>query len=406
MDQAHTRFPLPVLVGILAVGAFTTAVNVTLLSPLLPHIAADFSLSDAAAGQLGTLTAIFAALTAIVLTPFIDRYSRRILLQIEAVLLCLATLLSVVAPTFTVLAVSRALAGIGGAIIFGVCLATAGDLFTDPRRRNQAIGIIGTAATLGTILGLPVLTLVADVTSWRWAIAVVVPLTVILFAGAFGLPRRAATPPGTARRSWLGGYRMVFANPTTVALLAMMVTLAATWFAWLLYFGAFAGTVAGVGAGLLAVLFLVGGGAEIIGNNLGPLLLQRFPARPLALITVLVAGLNLVAIGTIPTESWILFPFMVIGSLTSVLLFVFICILQLDSLPEGRGAVMALQSAGFEVGGALGLSGFGLALVLTGAYPAALRLVGVVTLLILAPITYYACRPTPARELDPAPVTP
>lgn len=407
MSQDHTtRFPLWFLVDVLAAGAFTTTINVTLLSPLLPHIAADFGVSDASAGQLGTLTAITAGLVALLITPLIDRYSRRLVLQFEAALLFAATLLSVFAPSFALLALSRILAGIGGAIIFGVCLAATADLFTEAPRRNRAIGILSTASTLGVIVGLPVLTQIASRSSWRWALGVLLPLTVIVFAGTFGLPASTPGRAGSIRGSWVNGYRVVIGDRTTLALLGVIVCLAATWFAWLIYFGAFAQTVIGIGAGLLSALVLAGGGAEIVANNAAPSLLQRVPARPLMGVTIAVLGLSLLGIGTVLAEPWSLFLFITIASFTSVLLFLVVSILLLDSIPTARGAVMALQSAGFEAGGALGISGMGLALVVVSDYPAAYRLIGLFALLVLVPVALFAARRRPAAPTpEPGPVT-
>src|ERR687894_174601 len=79
--------PHRVLMIILAVGAFTTALNVTLLSPLLVDIARSFDVSEAAAGQLATLTAASSGLMAVCVAPWMDRYSRRFWVRLECTLL-------------------------------------------------------------------------------------------------------------------------------------------------------------------------------------------------------------------------------------------------------------------------------------------------------------------------------
>src|SRR5690606_8658405 len=209
------RFPRWLMVVVLSLGAVTTTLNVTLLSPLLPHIAREFNVSDATAGQLGTLTAAAAAIVAILVTPLFDRYPRRLVLQLEAILLGGATVFAIIAPSFGILALSRALAGVGGAIIFGMCLATAADIYIVAAGRNRTVGIVSTAGTLGTIIGLPALTQIAAVANWRMAIGLMVPLTVLLFAGTFVLPGRAPGPASAARPSWLGSYRLVLASRPT-----------------------------------------------------------------------------------------------------------------------------------------------------------------------------------------------
>lgn len=400
MDEPGIRFPRWLMVVVLSLGAVTTTLNVTLLSPLLPHIAREFNVSDATAGQLGTLTAAAAAIVAILVTPLIDRYPRRLVLQLEAILLGVATVFAIIAPSFGILALSRALAGVGGAIIFGMCLATAADIYTDAAGRNRTVGIVSTAATLGTIIGLPALTQIAAVANWRMAIGMMVPLTVLLFAGTFVLPGCAPGPASAARPSWLGSYRLVLASRPTMLLLGLMTVLAAIWFAWFIYFGAFAQTAIGVSAGVLSALFFAGAAGELIGNNVGPMLLTRVPVRPLLLGTIALLALCLLGAGII-NQPWLLFPFITVASLTNLALFLFVSILQLDTLPEARGGVMALNSASLEVGGALGIAAMGLILILfDGSYPVAYQTLGVVALLVLMPIAIAA---SSQRQATPTP---
>ncbi len=119
---------------ILGAGAFTSALNVTMLSPLLVDIAEHFDVTEAAAGQLATVTAASAGVMALTVAPWMDRYSRRFWLQLECTLLFIGTLLSALAPDFGVMFVGRIIAGIGGAVIGANCLAACNDLYPDKSR--------------------------------------------------------------------------------------------------------------------------------------------------------------------------------------------------------------------------------------------------------------------------------
>ena len=99
-----------------------------------------------------------AAIVAFAVVPLMDRYSRRAMLRFECGTLVVATLISALAPTYEWLTIGRGIAGIGGAFIFGVCMAAAGDLFADPVERNRRIGIVASAASVAIIAGQPVLT--------------------------------------------------------------------------------------------------------------------------------------------------------------------------------------------------------------------------------------------------------
>ncbi|HUG14491.1 MAG TPA: MFS transporter, partial [Thermomicrobiales bacterium] len=179
------------LVVIMAIGAFTWGTNYGLLIPLLKLIARDFDVSDAAVGQLATLHAIATGATALIVTPWMDRFGRGRLLRIGAGLLLAGTAFSALAPTFALLFPARMLSGVGAAFIMPVCFAAAGDLFQDERKRNQAVGLVIAATALGGVVGLPVLIQLADAFGWRWTVAALLVPIVVLFSGSFGLPSRA-----------------------------------------------------------------------------------------------------------------------------------------------------------------------------------------------------------------------
>ncbi len=373
-DESRHRL----LLGILAAGAFTTALNVTLLSPLLVDIAAEFGVSEAAAGQLATLTAASSGVMAVVVAPWMDRYSRGFWLRLECSLLFVGTLLSALAPGFGWMFFGRALAGIGGAVIGASCLAACGDLYTDPAARNRALGLINSAFTLGAVFGLPLITVVAERTDWRWAIALPAPLAILVFAGGARLPRVAAALSGSLWQAWVSGDRRVLGSGETVWLLVAEIGFMVVWFGWLVYFGAFAETVFAVGATMLAVLFLAGGAAELAGNNVAPALLRTLSPRLVGYLAVAIASANLLLVGVAYDQHWALFPFVAIGSAMGALLFICVNVALLDSLPSDRGAVMSLQSACLEVGGALGVAATGAGLALLNDYEAVYRLLGLV----------------------------
>ena len=176
------------LLFLLAAGGFTSALNVTLLSPLIVQIADEFGVSEAAAGQLATLTAACAGLTGIVVAPWMDRYSRRFWFRLECSMLAVGTIISAIAPEFGWMFLGRILCGLGGAVIGANCLATCGDLFPDTGERNRAVGLVNSAFTLGAVFGLPIVAMTADLTSWRVAIALPAPLAIAVLIGTRRIP--------------------------------------------------------------------------------------------------------------------------------------------------------------------------------------------------------------------------
>ncbi|HEU5430536.1 MAG TPA: MFS transporter, partial [Thermomicrobiales bacterium] len=349
----------------------------------LAPIADAFRVSDATTGQLATLTSLCAAAMALAAAPWMERYARRTWLRFECVLLGSGTILSALAPAFAWLVVGRALSGAGSAFIFATCLAATGDLFADQRRRNWAVGLIGTGATLGAIGGLPVLTEIDARWGWRLAVGTLLPLAALVFVGVAWLPS-PSRDPGSGARSRQGGYGIVLRDRPTLCLLAAMFGVNLVWFGWLVYFGAYAERGFDVGAHTLSLLFVTAGVAEIAANNATPVLLTKRSPRVVIAVAVVVLAATLLEPQWGIGRAWTLFPFIALASFCCVTLFTVTNILLLDALPAARGTVMSLSSAGFDIGGALGASIVGAGLAAFGQVPVDFALLAASLPLVLA----------------------
>jgi predicted MFS family arabinose efflux permease len=95
-----------------------------------------------------------------------------------------------------------------------------------------------------------------------------------------------------------------------------------------------------------------------------------------------VTAANLLLVGVAYQQRWALFPLIAILSAAGAMLFICASILLLDSLPGAQGAVMALQSAGLELGGAAGVALTGASLALLDDYEATYRLLGLLVPLV------------------------
>ena len=117
-------------------------------------------------------------------------------------------------------------------------------------------------------------------------------------------------------------------------------------------------------------------------SNLVPPALRRLGARAVAAALALALAADLLAVGAIGGSRGLAL-FVVVASAASGGLFVCTSILLLDSFPAARGSVMALQSVGVQLGGAVGAAGVGAALTLLGGYAPAYRLLGLAAPLVL-----------------------
>jgi predicted MFS family arabinose efflux permease len=364
------------LVAVLSLGAFAVVLNATLLSPLLRPIALDFGVPESTAGQLGTVAAIVGVLATLISAPLMDRFSLAGWLRGQALLLIEITLLSALAPTFGWLVFARALAGLP--VVLAKCLAACGETFPDEARRNRAIGIVVSATTVAIVAGLPVLAQLEAWLGWRWAMAAqLVPLAALVI-GTWLLPaeptkRRRPAGPGFIRQ-----YVAVYRNRRVAWYLGAMAVLGLVYIGWLNYVGAYVAEDFGAGAGVLGALFLSAGVAELIANNVVPLVVRRIPASRLFAGSAVVLAINLLGTGTVYRSLPGVFVATAITSVCAAALYIALSILLLDGLPSAPGTVMALASASLGVGAAIGSSGVGAVLALIGGYEMAYQLLGAI----------------------------
>ena len=370
-----------------ALGAFSTVLNITMLSPLLVPIADEFDRSEASVGQLSTITAAFAFGTAIVIAPLLDRYPRRLWLRCQVGLVGVAAILTAVAGSFAVLIAARAMAGVGGAIIIALCYASAADNFPVAKQRNRVVGMIASAATLGSIVGLPVLTLIEAAVGWRWAVLLMVPLALVVLVGAGQL--REVPRPGYERgvAAWARRYHQVLSYRAVASLLGVMIVILVARFGWFLYFGAYAEHALRASASTLGLAFAAGGVAHLLGSNATPLLVARYSPRKVAAIAAGVMALDLLSVGQYSDQVWAMFAFISIFSASWAICMVSSSILLLDSAVTMRNTVTAMQSAAMEVSVGAGAAIGGLLLSTFDSYERSFRslalLIPVVLLLLV-----------------------
>ncbi|WP_412515669.1 MFS transporter [Actinomadura madurae] len=125
-----------------------------------------------------------------------DRYGRLRLLMIGAAVFGLGSAAAAFAPTPELLIAARALMGAAGATLLPSALAVLSELFADPRRRAQAIGIFAAAFSAGFAIGPVVGGMLLERFWWGSVFLVNLPVTVLflVFAPLLLGEVRAARP--------------------------------------------------------------------------------------------------------------------------------------------------------------------------------------------------------------------
>jgi len=199
---------MPISLIALALGGFGIGLTEFVIMGLLPEVAADFSVSPAAAGWLISGYALSVAVGALGLTAAVTRMERKKVLMALMVLFIAGNLLSALAPTFDIMLAGRILAALCHGAFFGIGSVVAADLVA-PDKKAGAIAVMFTGLTAANVLGVPFGTLLGQALGWRstfWAITLI---GVLALVGLLLLvPRDAPGRGGAANlRSELRAFR-------------------------------------------------------------------------------------------------------------------------------------------------------------------------------------------------------
>jgi MFS transporter, DHA1 family, inner membrane transport protein len=139
---------------LLALIQFTVIMDFMVMMPLSPQLMHAFDIS---AGQFSGAVSAYAwcaGLSGLLAATYIDRFERKRLLLTVFMLFNLSNLACALAPTFHVLVLSRAFAGLTGGVLGAIGMAIIGDL-VPPQRRGAATGIVMTSFSMAAIAGVP-----------------------------------------------------------------------------------------------------------------------------------------------------------------------------------------------------------------------------------------------------------
>ncbi|HEY9423593.1 MAG TPA: MFS transporter, partial [Microterricola sp.] len=166
---------MPIALYALAIGGFGIGLTEFVIMGLLPEVAADFAVSETAAGYLISGYALSVAVGAIALTAALTRVDRKKALLGLMVLFILGNLVSALAPDYSTMMIGRVIAALCHGAFFGIGAVVAAQLVA-PTKRAAAISVMFAGLTISNVLGVPLGTLLGQAAGWRstfWAITVI-----------------------------------------------------------------------------------------------------------------------------------------------------------------------------------------------------------------------------------------
>lgn len=154
------------LLFILACVNFTHIVDFMILMPLGPNLMKVFDISPAQFGYVVSSYGIAAGISGFTLAFFADRFDRKSVLLLAYIGFVIGTFACAMSPTYEVLMVARTLTGIFGGMIGSQVLSIVADSF-GYERRAAAMGIIMTAFSVASVVGVPGGLYLANLYNWH-----------------------------------------------------------------------------------------------------------------------------------------------------------------------------------------------------------------------------------------------
>ncbi len=295
--MSQHRFLAAVAVGLLA-----TMTASLMLAPLIVAIAAEFDTSVAVAGQLATVTFAAWAVSVVTVGPLSDSFGRRPVTLTGLSLLSVGVLASAFAPNLGVLMALRVVTGLGGGMIPPNSMAAVADSLP-PARRAQAVGGLMAFATLSSVIGVPLVAVVADSGGWRLPFLVIGSLlAACTLLNWLWFPKSDGA--GLLSFSFFSRYRTLLAIPIFRAALAVSFAQRMAYYALFSYLAAYLIEAYGMNVGSVALPLAFVGIGTVIGSYIGGPVANRKDRMPLISASALAGGVATLLLFSIEFPVW------------------------------------------------------------------------------------------------------
>jgi len=282
--------------AVLTLATFAAVTAEVLPVGLLPIIATDLSTSESRVGLLVSAYAIVVAVASLPLTALLGRWPRRWALTALLVGYAAGNAVFAVTSDYWVAVAARLLAGLAHAGFFSVTIGAAISL-VPPARAGRVTALVFGGVTLAFAGGVPAGTALGTAVGWRWAVAGIAGV-LLLLAGLVAVLLPASPPPAAAAPT---SVRQVLRRRPVQLVAAVSVLLTLGHYTAFTYVSPIL-RAAGIGEDHVSLVLFGYGAAGALGLALAGALADRIPRSALVGTAALV-GLSLGAIGIAGTST-------------------------------------------------------------------------------------------------------
>ncbi len=358
---------------------FSASSQIMIIAPILPLVGDELGIREALLGTLVSAYSIMVGIFAVISGPFSDRAGRRTILLAGTGLMTVALAAHGLVVGYGSFILVRLLAGVAGGILSGSAVSYIGDYFPY-ERRGWATGWVMSGAAFGQIIGIPLGVVLAGALGFRVPFiffALFMAATFVLIFLRLPQPDVERSAERVTLRRAVIGYRdmllqkEIAAAATAFFLMFLGVSL------YVVYLPTWLEREIGATANQIALLFLVGGVANVLVGPQAGRISDRVGRKGIILASCIglsvVMALTTLVVGSVAAA----FPyFFVVMALVALRIGPFSALLTALVPDNQRGSLMSLTVAlgqvGFAVGGTVagvlyvGI-GYGLTVVLAGS---------------------------------------
>lgn len=343
----------------LSFGGLTIGITEFVMMGLLPDIATDLSVSIPTAGYLISAYALGVVIGAPTLVIMTRNHPPKRILLLLAAMLTVFNALSIIAPNYELLFVSRLLSGLPHGAFFGVGAVVASRLATKGKEA-QAISIMFAGLTLANLFGVPLATYVGHHFSWRYSFAIVAIIGVITFISLiFWMPVIES-----GKKESIRNQLNFFRNMRAWYIILITAIGFGGLFCWISYIAPLLTDISGFESGDVSTILVLAGFGMVVGNFMGAKLADRYSPAKIILVLLLIMALDLTIV-MFGSSNQVVSLIMVF--FTGCISFSVVAPIQMLMIQTAVGAEMiasAALQASFNIGNALGAFLGGIPLVM------------------------------------------
>ncbi len=335
------------LILILAAVQFTHIMDFMVMMPLGPQLMRVMLISPQQFGLLVSVYTLTAALAALAVAFYTDRFDRRKTLLLLYAGFVISTLLCGIAPDYSSLLAARAVAGAFGGVAGATVHSIIGDTIPE-QRRGAATGMIMSAFALSSIIGVPIGLVLAAHYSWRapFLFLAVVSVLVLVLIWKILPPLRSHLVEGMAHRP-LAQMKDVLSGANHLRAFAFMFVLMFAGFSVIPFISPYMVANVGLKETDLPYLYLFGGLATVFSSRYIGQLADRHGKRQIFTVIGLISIAPLLITTNLPPVP------VPVAIMASVIFMVFVsgrfvpamALVNSSVEPRLRGGFMSINSA-------------------------------------------------------------